>query len=113
VTINLERLNEIREGGRGIALALYIDVDEEEWEDYSMSVPTVLALEAEAGKRMLDALRNALEAGSAAEVSDDASDAVSIVLASAIKDQVMVARLLDGLGGRLDNSLDPGHRSSY
>lgn len=103
MAINVERLKEIREGGRGLALALYIDVDDEDWEDYSLSVPTVVALEAEAGKRLLESLRNALEDGSASEISDDASDAVSIVLASAIPDQVLVARLLDNLGRRSED----------
>lgn len=103
MAINVERLKEIREGGRGLALALYIDVDDEDWEDYSLSVPTVVAVEAEAGKRLLESLRNALEDGSASEISDDASDAVSIVLASAIPDQVLVARLLDNLGRRSED----------
>ena len=62
-----------------------------------------MALEAEAGKRLLESLRNALEDGSASEISDDASDAVSIVLASAIPDQVLVARLLDNLGRRSED----------
>ena len=113
MAIDLERLNEIREGERGIAIALYIDVDEDDWEDYSLSVPTVLALEAEAGKRLLETLRNALEAGAASEVSDDASDAVSIVLASAIKDQLTVARLLDSFGARADHGLEHGYRAPY
>lgn len=106
MAINVERLNAIREGERGLAVALYVDVDDEDWEDYSMSIPTVVALEAEAGKRVLEALRSALEDGSASGISDDASDAISIVLASAIKDQILVARLLDSLGRRSDDSVD-------
>ena len=112
MAINIERLNHIREGDTGIALALYIDVDDEEWEDYSLSLPNVIALEAEAGKRLLESLRDALEAGWAQEVSDDASDAVSIVLASTIKGQLMVARMLDNLGHRPD-SFDGDMRSTY
>jgi hypothetical protein len=98
-------LNEIREGRRGIALGLYIDVDDEDWEEYCLAVPTVLALDEGAGKRVLDALRDALELGVAQEISDDASEAVSIVLASALKDQIVAGRMLEGLGGRSDDAL--------
>jgi hypothetical protein len=99
-------LNEIREGKRGIALGLYIDVDDEDWEDYCLSVPTVLAIEEGSGKRVLEALREALAAGAAVEVSDDASEALSIVLASTLKDQRIVARMLEGIGGRPDDAVD-------
>ena len=106
VAIDAQRLTEIREGKRGVALGLYIDVADEDWEDYCMTVPTVMALDEEAGKRVLDAIRAALFIGEAEEVADDASDAVSIVLASALKDQVLVARMLDSLCGRPDGASD-------
>jgi hypothetical protein len=100
LAIEVQRLNEIREGRRGIALGIYIDVGEDDWEDYSLAVPTVLALDEGAGERVLDAIRDALLAGTAQEVSDDASDALSILLASTLQDQALVARMLEGIGGR-------------
>jgi hypothetical protein len=100
--MDIQRLTEIREGRRGIALGLYIDVADDDWEDYSMTIPPVLALDEDAGRRVLDALRVALFTGEAQEIADDASDAVNIVLASAMKDQVLVARMLDSLCGRTD-----------
>jgi hypothetical protein len=105
VAIEGQRLNEIREGKRGIALGLYIDVDDEDWEDYSLAVPPVLALDQAAGLRVLEAIRAALDAGSATEIHDDASEAVSIVLASDLKDQLLIARLLEGFCGRTDDTL--------
>jgi hypothetical protein len=104
VAIDGQRLSEIREGRRGIALGLYIDVDDDDWEEYCLSVPTVLALEEGTGRRVIDALREALEVGAAQEVSDDASEAVSMVLASSLKDQAFVARMLEGLAGRPDDT---------
>jgi hypothetical protein len=105
VSIDTQRLHDIREGRRGVALGLYIDVDDDDWEDYSLSLPTVLALDVSVGKRVLDAIRAALEAGEAIEVDDDASEAVSIVLASELKDQLLIARMLEGLCGRTDDTL--------
>jgi hypothetical protein len=101
------RLTEIREGRRGVALGLYIDVADDDWEDYSLTVPTVLALDEESGRRVLDALRVALFTGEAQEIADDASEAVNIVLASALKDQVLVARMLDSVCGRTGGETEP------
>ncbi len=98
-------LKDIREGRRGLALALYIDIDDEDLEDYYASVSSVLALNESAGRKVLEALQAGLETGAALEISDDASDAVSIVLASSLKDQVLIARMTDGLAGRIDDSI--------
>ena len=106
MAIDSTRLNDVREGRRGIALALYFDIDDEEWGDYCSDVSSVLALDEPTSRRVLEAVRSALETGGALEVRDDASDAVNIVLASALKDQVLVARLLDSVGGRPSDSLD-------
>ena len=102
--MDTQRLREIREGRRGVALALYIEIDDEDWEDYCLTIPTVLALGKGTGKQVLDVVRSALDDGSAEEISDDASDAVNIVLASALKDQILVARMLDSVCGRPDDS---------
>ena len=105
VAIESKHLKEIREGRSGLALALYFDVDDEEWEDYYSAVSSVLALDSEASRKVLKALQDGLEHGEIQEISDDASDAVNIVLASSLSDQVLAARILDNVCGRMDDSV--------
>ena len=104
MTIDPLQLGDIREGRRGLALALYIDIDDEDWEDYCTSISSVLALDEAAGRKVLEAVQAALETGSAVEVSDDAADAVNIVLASSLNDQVVAGHILDGFAGRKHDS---------
>jgi hypothetical protein len=97
VSIDPQRLSEIRGGARGVALGSYIDVDDDDWEDYCLSLPTVMAVDKEAGKRLIEAVQAALASGAAEEISDEASEAVSIVLASELPDQIAAADFLNNL----------------
>jgi len=97
VSIDPQRLSEIRDGARGVALGIYIDVNDDDWEDYSLTLPTVVAVDKEAGKRLIEAIRSALATGAAEEIADDASEAVSIVLASDLDDQMAAADFLNNL----------------
>jgi hypothetical protein len=89
----------MREGQRGVALALYIDVDDEDWEEYSITVPSVLALDIEAGETILSSLREAMKSQRAVEVSDDASEAIRLILATGTHDQALIALMVEGLSG--------------
>lgn len=101
------RLAQIRSGQRGVAFGLYIDVDDEDWEDYSLELPTVVALDREAGMRVIQVIREALRSASAEELSDDASEALSILLASDMSDQTRVADYIESLGGSVHGARDP------
>ena len=106
MSIDSTRLAEIRSGRSGIAFGLYIDVEDEDWEDYCLELPTVLALDKEGGRRVIDAIRAALQANMAEELSDDASEALSILLASDMSAQTRVADYIERLGGSMNDARD-------
>ena len=85
------RLLQIRNGRTGIALGLYIDIDDDDWEDFVLALPSVVAFDSRSGRLLLESIRDALQTSTAQEVSDEAAEALTLLLASDLHDQELAA----------------------
>ena len=100
MAIQPENLEAIRRGHRGLALVLYLDVEndgpESPWDDF----PEVLAIGNGAAEDVLGWLRDALVDGEAEELRDRAASSLALLLATSPELQSLLASMLEGVAGR-------------
>ncbi|MPZ49404.1 MAG: hypothetical protein GEU75_08935 [Dehalococcoidia bacterium] len=99
-----DRLDEIRQGKRGLALVLYVDVPDDAWEDYADELPAVMVLGQALGTNVLELVKRGLDAGQAQGITDRAAESIRLLLATRPEDQAFLASMLEGISGRLTGS---------
>ena len=93
-------LTALREGHSGVALVLYVDIPEEEYEDAWQALPEVIALNRGVGLSVLDLLRSAVASGEGEALTDQAAAALSLILSTGVEWQSLLAPMLEGIAGK-------------
>lgn len=90
----------LRQGHSGVALVLYVDIPEDEYEDSWQTFPEVIALNRSVGLAVLGLLKSAVDSGEGEALTDQAASALSLFLSTGVEWQSLLAPMLEGIAGK-------------